>query len=436
MQKVLAFIKKILPKRVLKKLLPWYHLLMAFAGAFWYNYPAKKMCVIMVTGTKGKSSTTELISAILEASGAVVASTSTIRFKIGKTSMDNAYKMTTPGRFFLQHFLSEALAKGCSYAVIEMSSEAAVQYRHKFLYPDAVVFLNLSPEHIESHGGYEPYVQAKLNIARELDHSPKVRKALIVNGEDVESKRFLSLPAAYQAHTRTGKFVMNDAEPYRLMDNGLVFTWRGEKIVNNLMGAHNIMNCLAAAKTAEALDIPIEYIKAGLESIRRIPGRGDKVLLGQPFDVVIDYAHTTDSLEKLYQTFPHSKKIGVLGNTGGGRDTWKRPEMAKKAAEYCHHIFLTNEDPYDEDPRAIIKSMAQAIPTAPVTIEMDRRLAIRKAIELAFRMAKHEHVSVLISGKGTDPYIMGAQGTKIPWSDYQVASEEVQRMIHINAGTP
>ena len=134
---------------------------------------------------------------------------------------------------------------------------------------------------------------------------------------------------------------------------------------------------------------------------------------------VVDYAHTVDSLEKLYQAFPDKPKVCVLGNTGGGRDTWKRPEMAAVAEKYCDHIILTNEDPYDEDPKKIIDDMVKGLSnTEKLTVIMDRKEAIRKAIELV-----PQGGYVLVSGKGTDPYIMEANGKKTPWSDAEVVQE-------------
>lgn len=141
--------------------------------------------------------------------------------------------------------------------------------------------------------------------------------------------------------------------------------------------------------------------------------------------MIVDYAHTPDSLKAIYEATNYAKKkICILGNTGGGRDTWKRPEMAKIAESYCDHIILTNEDPYDEDPVAIVRDMHVAITKKPVEIIMDRREAIAKAISLA-----HESDAVVITGKGTDPYIMGPHGTKQEWSDAKVVREEIEKLL-------
>jgi UDP-N-acetylmuramoyl-L-alanyl-D-glutamate--2,6-diaminopimelate ligase len=185
----------------------------------------------------------------------------------------------------------------------------------------------------------------------------------------------------------------------------------------------NTYNILAAAVFARSLGVPIEAIKRGVEKLTLVKGRVEKIEEGQRFGVIVDYAHTADSLEKLYRAFPNDRKICVLGNTGGGRDTWKRPEMAKVAERYCADIVLTNEDPYDEDPEKIIKDMAAGLSTKTPMVILDRRLAIRYALTKA-----REGDVVLITGKGTDPYIMGAGGSKQPWSDERVVREELRTL--------
>jgi UDP-N-acetylmuramoyl-L-alanyl-D-glutamate--2,6-diaminopimelate ligase len=199
-----------------------------------------------------------------------------------------------------------------------------------------------------------------------------------------------------------------------------------------LQGTFNVYNILAALTYASTQNISPDVAQQGLDSLMSIPGRVQKIELpkGHPwtkkqdFTVVVDYAHTADSLEKMYSVYKDTRKICVIGNTGGGRDTWKRPEMAKVANDNCSHIILTNEDPYDEDPREIINQMLPGITSTPYEIIMDRREAINKAISLA-----NKDDAVIISGKGTDPYIMVENGKKIPWSDAQVAQEELEEVL-------
>jgi UDP-N-acetylmuramoyl-L-alanyl-D-glutamate--2,6-diaminopimelate ligase len=182
------------------------------------------------------------------------------------------------------------------------------------------------------------------------------------------------------------------------------------------------MNALAATAAAEALGVPLEVCARALAALSHISGRAERVDAGQNFLAIVDYAHTPDSLKALYSAFHKRRKICVLGNTGGGRDTWKRPEMGQIADEACEKVILTNEDPYDEDPRAIVLAMAGGMKRTPLII-MDRRSAIRAALRAA-----RPGDAVLITGKGTDPFIMGANGLREPWSDAAVVREELEKL--------
>ena len=227
---------------------------------------------------------------------------------------------------------------------------------------------------------------------------------------------------ACQADTKIS-FSINDIRPYEVEESGLSFTLAGKRTASPLSGLFNLYNILAAITIAKSQGVGDEVISAAIQNFSEIPGRVEKINVGQPFDVIVDYAHTPDSLEKLYQAFPDKRKICVMGGTGGGRDTWKRPKMGEIADKYCETIILTDEDPYDEDPEKIIVEIASGIRSKKPEIIIDRREAMRKA----FGLAKTGDV-VLITGKGTDPYIMGPNGTKIPWSDAKIAKKELKRV--------
>ena len=420
MERILRFIQKyIIPKKVYALGQPIYHYKMALLGAIIYRFPSRQINVVAVTGTKGKTSVVELVGAILEEAGFKVALSSTLRFKIGPQSERNMYKMTIPGRFFVQKFLRRAVGAGCQYAVIEMTSEGARQYRHKFIELDALIFTNLAKEHIESHGSYEKYVEAKLKIAKALEQSRKLKRILVVNKDDNEASRFLefNVPEKYT-------YSLKDTEPLILKEDGLEITIDGQKINSHLIGKFNIYNILAAITYTKSQGVKIDTIKKALERFEMIRGRVERIAGGQNFDVIVDYAHTPDSLEKLYGAFPTKRLICVLGNAGGGRDKWKRGEMANIADEYCWNVILTNEDPYDEDPFEIVKSMEKEIKKVPCRIVMDRREAIHEALKIAVAGD-----AVLITGKGTDPYIMGPNGTKTPWDDAEVVREELNKIL-------
>lgn len=428
--------RKLIPKRIFRAAQPAYHYVLAVLGAVIYRFPGKKMTVVGVTGTKGKTTTVELVNAVLEQAGYKTALASTLRYKIGDKEWRNLFKMTMRGRFFTQKFLRQAVESGCTHAVIEMSSEGVPQFRHKFLFPDAVIFTNLAPEHIESHGSYENYLQAKLAIAKELVGHKKKKFAhgevLVANIDDKEGEKFLELNIINKV-----PYSLRDAVSVKADSRGSSFQIGKMVVHSKLPGAFNVYNMLAAAAYARFAGIQEEDVKAGLEKVTFVRGRMEKVNEGQDFDAVVDYAHTPDSLKAAYEAYRGHKKICVLGSTGGGRDKWKRAEMGKIADQYCAEIILTNEDPYDEDPEKIVEGVRQGIKKKPVEIIMDRREAINKALTLASRFVSQSEtsrgnqnrVAVLITGKGTDPYIMGPNNTKQEWDDASVVREELKKIL-------
>lgn len=418
MQFLKRLLQAVLPSSTYKALVEPYHHALAFYVAARYGFPARKLKVIAVTGTKGKSSVTEMIAAILESAGHKVMVSSTIHFKVGPAVRPNLYKMTLPGRGFIQKLLAEAVAAQCEYAVIEITSEAAVQYRHLFLSLDALVFTNLQKEHLESHGGMDLYFRAKMRIGEELVKSKKRPRAVIANIDDEYGTQFFALPVEEQISVSK-----SDAERFTEEGIGVSFSLDGVLFSLPHPGIWSALNAIAAAKTARFFGIPLPKSAETLRALTLIRGRAERIEVGQKFMAVVDYAHTPDSLRALYDSYPGHRRICVLGNTGGGRDSWKRPEMGTLADLHCEEVILTNEDPYDEDPRAIIDAMAAEMKRPP-TIIMDRREAIREALTRA-----RPNDVVLITGKGTDPFIMGAKGAKTPWDDATVVREELKKLV-------
>lgn len=427
MDSLLYWSKRFIPKSLLNVVRPLYHFTFSYLADKRYHHPSKNITIIAVTGTKGKSTVVELITAILEADNKKVASLSTIQFKVAGEIRPNLYKMTTPGRFFVQKFLREAVTVGCTHAVIEMTSEGAKQYRHRFIEFDALVFTNLTPEHIESHGSFEKYKAAKLEIAKQLERSAKQPRYVVSNTDDENGADFLNLSVEEKLPYSLSKLKL-----YTLHRDGvsLIFQDGEEEITVRvpLVGLFNVYNALAAITLTKAMGVSLRTIEKALRALPPVRGRVEHFYspkdAQKQITAIVDYAHTPDSLEKLYQAFKELPKICILGNTGGGRDTWKRPEMAQIAERYCEKIILTNEDPYDENPRKIVEEMAKGIDDkSKLEIIMDRRLAI----QTAFKEAKTGDY-VIISGKGTDPYIMGANNSRQPWSDAKVVAEELKRL--------
>jgi UDP-N-acetylmuramoyl-L-alanyl-D-glutamate--2,6-diaminopimelate ligase len=398
-------------KEILKKFLPnfvlsFYHFILAFLGALIYGFPSKKLILIGVTGTNGKTTTTEMIASIFEKAGKKIALLNSIRFKIGEKEEINKLRMTMPGRFFIQRFLKKAVKEGCQFTILEVTSEGIKQHRHRFLDFKVAVFTNLAPEHIEAHGSFEKYKEAKGKFFQ------ATKEIHVINVEDKNSDYFLKFPAKRKITygLKTGDINLENT-----------------KLKLKIPGEFNIYNALAAISVAISQGIDKDFAIKVLEEFKGVPGRMEEVI-SKPFKVIVDYAFTPNALERVYQTLknskfqiPNSKMICVLGACGGGRDKWKRPVLGELATKYCDEVIVTNEDPYDEDPWQIIEQVASGTKGKARKI-LDRREAIRTALKLA-----KEGDIVVITGKGCEPSIV-IKGKKIPWDDRKVVREEFQKI--------
>src|SRR3989344_3715558 len=399
MEKILRFIEKLTPKPIYRFLQPFYHQTLAYTAAFLYGFPSRKLKVIGVNGTNGKSTVVHMITSILEEVGEKVVSVSSLRLKVGKNEIKDALKRTMPGRFVIQKLLRRGVDGGCKYAVVEVTSQGIEQFRHKGINFLMAVLTNVTPEHIESHGTFQKYREAKTK----LFYKTKIH---VLNGDDKENLNHFSDISSQKRIIYSKNDLPKDLNL-------------------KLLGEFNKENAAAASAAARELGISEEKIKSALEKIEFIPGRLEFVQR-EPFSVVVDYAHTPDALQKVYQTLKPSRLICVLGSAGGGRDKWKRPEMGKIAKEFCGEVILTNEDPYDESPEKILKDIAgqlSKVGLPKVRKILDRREAIHEALKLA-----KPGDSVIITGKGAEPWIMGPNGSKIPWDDRKVAREELERL--------
>ena len=399
--------KELIEKFIPQWLLSFYHLILAFLGGLVYHFPSKKLKVIGVTGTNGKSTVVEMISKVLEEAGYKVASLSSIKFKIRDKEWPNTMRMTMPGRFQVQKFLRQAVDSGCQYTVLEVTSEGIKQYRHKFINFEIAVLTNLTPEHIEAHGSFEKYREAKGKLFK------ATKNVHIINIDDENAEYFLQFPAK-----KKYTYGLNQGD---VNNQNLQLSLR-------LIGDFNIYNALAAICVGISQSVSLEICKMALEKIEELPGRME-LIISEPFKVFVDYAFTPNALEKVYQTLTHqlinlstNKLICVLGSSGGGRDKWKRPVLGKMAAKYCNEVIITNEDPYDENPTEIINQIAEGVGSKAKKI-LDRREAIREALKSA-----QPGDTVVITGKGCEPSICVAKGKKIPWDDRQVVREELQRL--------
>lgn len=429
-----AKIKKILPSWTLSL----YHLSLAYLSALVLGFPSKKMVVIGVTGTSGKSTTCYVLMRMLENLGFKVGLASTIMFKVDEKEWLNDKKMTMVGRFQLQSLLWQMKSAGCRFAIVETTSEGIKQFRHAGIHYDVAVLTNLYPEHIESHGSFEAYKAAKMKLFEKLDRDPvkvinqyAIEKTIIVNGEDEHAPDFLNHDVreklVFSMKDVSGTFPevrRVRAEQVESRADGLTFTVSGQRMEVPILGAHNVYNVLAAVSVGLSQDIPLPDMAEALKTVQGIPGRIELVQEGQPFTVIVDYAFEPRAMTKLYETvdqLPHNRIIHVLGGTGGGRDRDRRPKIGAIAGGRADVVIVTNEDPYDEDPMQIVQEVAAGAESegrASVEKILDRREAIDKAISLA-----ESGDIVLITGKGSEQAIVVANEKKIPWDDRAAARD-------------
>ncbi len=429
-------IKKFVPEFVINQ----YHKVLALLAAFLYGHPSEKLIVIGVTGTNGKSTTVNLIAKVLEQAGFKIGSTSTINFKIAEKEWLNDKKMTMLGRFQLQKLLKQMVQVGCKYAVIETSSEGILQHRHLGINYDIAVFTNLTPEHIETHGGFENYKKAKGELFKKLSKdkyktidNKKIPKISVINIDDKHADYFSGFKAdkkfgfTTQNKTKDGFDKIINASEIEARGFKTKFKANETEFNLNLPGKFNVYNSLATICVALSQKIDLQTIKQGLEKMKSMPGRLERIDEGQNFTVIVDYAPEPASMEQLYnfvKELDKNKIIHVLGSCGGGRDTDRRPILGAMAGEHADHVIITNEDPYDDDPMQIINDVAKGAEEKGKVLDqnlfkiLDRKEAIEKALNLA-----SENDLVLITGKGCEQAMVVKSGKKIPWDDRKVVRE-------------
>lgn len=441
LERFLSFTRKIIPSKIFKFFQPWYHGLLALSGAIFFLFPSRKIKVIGVTGTKGKSTTVFLITKFLEEAGYKVGAIGSLGYKIGEKEWPNNLKMTMPGRWKIQKFLAETVKKGCQFAVLEVTSEGIKQKRHWGINFDTAVFTNLEKEHIESHGSFEKYYQAKQELFKKTKniHILNIDSSYLelFSGFSAKKKIFYGIKnkiSRFKSIVKTGEIL--GPKIYSLNFSGINFEFDGFNFHSNLIGEFNLYNILAAIAVVKNYGVGFNTIQMALNKIKAIPGRMEFIETGQPFRVVVDYAHTPESLIQVYQTLksqifnkpevinqkPAPKLICVLGAAGGGRDKWKRPVLGEIASKYCDKIILTNEDPYNEDPEKIIEDIEMGIKSNNCQKIVDRK----KAIEEAIKLAKDGDI-VVITGKGSETSMM-FNNKSIPWSDKEIVIANLEKI--------
>lgn len=367
-----------------------------------YGHPEKKLKIVGVTGTNGKTTSTYLIEEMLGSNK--VARIGTVEYKVGDEIIEAPN--TTPESLDIIKICKKAVEKNLEYLIMEVSSHGLTSGRVEMLEFDVAMFTNLTPEHLDYHKDMEDYFLAKRRLFLKL----KDKKNGVINIDDSYGRRL---------------FEEFGGVPYSLkekIDLGMDLI---EKIKPNLLGKFNMYNLLGAIGVARILGKKEEEIESIVRSLKGAPGRFEPVYAGQEFKIIVDYAHTGDALENILQGVSELKKDGkiiTVFGCGGDRDRVKRPVMAKVAEKYSDHVIVTSDNPRTEDPKTIIEEIVKGFETNKYEVEEDRALAIKKAVKMA-----NKSDIILIAGKGHETYqILGKE--KIHFDDREIAREAVKEV--------
>ncbi len=391
---------------------------LAELAAALHGYPHQRLAVCGITGTNGKTTTAWMIRTILRAVGHQPGLVSSVEYHTGTTS--HGASRTTPESADLQALLAEMVANGCDHVVMEVSSHGLVLKRVASLEFDVAVFTNLSRDHLDFHGTMENYFEAKASLLEKLA-GPQAYA--VINLDTVE---FAPLFDRHSGATISFSFDNSDADIFVQnpvfkgnATTGQLVTPAGVYDLKlSLPGRFNVMNALAAVGASVALGLDIEQVVAALSSITPVPGRYNAVDCGQPFAVIIDFAHTPDGLLRLIETARETttERVLVLFGCGGDRDRGKRSEMGRIATEYADHAVVTSDNPRREDPQAIINDIEPGLVPGNYDLVIDRADAVRFILSQA-----QPGDTVLLAGKGIEDYQeIGAE--RHPYSDRAVAT--------------
>jgi len=423
---------------------------LARAAAWWYRDPSRGLGTIGVTGTDGKTTTSFLAAAALEAAGLSTGLIGTVETRVGSARDRHEAHVTTPGAPELQATLRAMALGGNHAAVIETTSHALELDRVLGVAYDVAVFTNLTHEHLELHGSFEAYRAAKLRLFDRLGEGPENPakrvagrawpKAAVVNRDDPSASWFEAaaraagaLVVTYGADPAADVRAISVEEDAHRLRVGYAGPSGGGRLELRLAGRFNVHNALAVVALGEVLGLDPAAVRAGLASVPGVPGRMERIEAGQPFGVIVDYAHSPASLQGVLDLLAPVAAarggglIAVFGSAGE-RDTAKRAAMGRIAGERCRLVVATDEDPRGEDRDAIIEQIVRGAEAAGRRRGADL-LAIpdrRAAIEAAFERARPGDM-VLLAGKGHEPSILYADGPR-PWDEAGAARETLATM--------
>lgn len=400
---------------------------------YFFDFPGKKLRMIGVTGTNGKTTTTHIIRKILMHAGYKVGLIGTIHSLIGEEVLPA--KNTTPDVVDLQAVLAQMVDRGMEYVVMEVSSHALELNRIVGCEFDVGVYSNITRDHLDFHKTFENYIKAKAKLFQNLSDgdNQKTHKSAVINVDDEAAKAMIAAANCPVITYAVKDSAQLEAKNIDIKAKGMSFVIQspqGELSLDlKVTGIFNVYNILAAVGAAIAEKVPLQVIKEALEDFKCVPGRFELVEEGQSFSVIVDYAHTPDGLENILKTaqeFAKGKIIVVFG-CGGDRDRTKRPIMGRIAAQYADVVIATSDNPRSEDPEAILTEIEVGIKEALQSQQQYAKISDRKeAIHYALKTAQDDDI-ILIAGKGHETYQILKNKT-IDFDDRAVVRELIREM--------
>ncbi len=411
---------------------------LAHLAAAWYRFPSRRLRLIGVTGTDGKTTTVSLVHAILDAAGQPTGMVTSVNAIIGEEEMETGLHTTTPDALELQDLLARMVEAGCKYAVIEATSHGLAQYRLEACHFDVAVITNITHEHLDYHKTFAEYREAKARLFRSLAISarkPNVSKVSVLNADDPSFDYLKDIPADKQIAYGLHRPADVTAEQVALLPTGTRFTPQTPagsfSIQSTLVGEFNVYNLLAAIAVATSQDVSPRAIQEGVSRMSGVPGRMEKIDLGQPFPVIIDFAHTPNALRHALEMarLMTSGRLFVVFGCAGLRDRAKRPMMGEIAGQLADRVVITAEDPRTEDLNVIMEEIARGCVKAGREEGTDFwRIGDRgEAIQFAIDRAEPGDL-VIITGKGHEKSMCFGT-TEYPWSDHQAVREALVRRL-------
>ncbi len=419
-------IKIFIPRSIFKLAQPYWHGMIATLADLYFDHPSQKLICIGVTGTAGKSSTVMMLAHILNQNNKKTGYITTVGFSDGDTSILNKHGLSMPGGWLLQKNLAQLVSNGCQFAIIECTSEGMAQNRHLKINFSGAIFTNLSPAHLDSHGNFDNYRNAKLKLFKLIPEDGFI----VVNVDDKHYEVFANQPVSnlfgVTLKQKIETHITNLITAAEINDKGAAsYMVNDVKFNLNIIGRFNIYNALLATTAAKFYGITLQQSATALASYNGAAGRMEFIKNNLDANIIVDYAPEPKPLYNSIQTvhkLPHNRLIHVFGATGGHRDKSKRFEFGQISAQFADYIIVTNDDVYESNPQEIAAEIVKGIRSENPKIQHEVILSRLEALQFAIKILQPKDI-LLVTGKGSEQFLVLPGNKRILWDDREIIKQ-------------